>query len=350
MLNPDDWSGRLGPRDRARQPRGADLRRPRRRDAGVPGGRLRGPRVEDGAAVLTNAGTRAPTIDIALELGGSDARAWPPEIEPGGPSRAARRSRAAPRPLVVGGQRIRLLVGARAPAPRRCPGPAVDQAVGLRAGRRRLPGVARGRAGRAPARRRRPARLGGLRLHARRRSRRSSGRRRSQNATTAARRRRSARIPPSASCAVARRRHATATARAPSSRARPAGTRAAGRAPSRREERDRRRDEDSDLRRRGDRDLGAELMFPRRAITIAPPCSAALPTIATITAATKNCESPSAWPNASSEWTSSSETNAVATVATPSATSAARSSRRPRRRLRSCAAGWRRRLRNVTAM
>ena len=33
--------------------------------------------------------------------------------------------------------------------------------------------------------------------------------------------------------------------------------------------------------------------MPRRAVTIAPPCSAALPTSATITAATKNCDRPS---------------------------------------------------------
>ena len=36
----------------------------------------------------------------------------------------------------------------------------------------------------------------------------------------------------------------------------------------------------------------ASLMLPRRAMTTAPPCSAALPTIATMTAATKNSLSP----------------------------------------------------------
>ena len=59
-------------------------------------------------------------------------------------------------------------------------------------------------------------------------------------------------------------------------------------------------------------------MLPRWAITIAPPCSAALPTIATITTAMKNSLRPTALPNASSEWTRISETNAVATVATAS--------------------------------
>ena len=44
--------------------------------------------------------------------------------------------------------------------------------------------------------------------------------------------------------------------------------------------------------------------LPRRAVTIAPPCSAAFPTSATITAATKNCDSPKLSPNASSELTS----------------------------------------------
>ena len=68
----------------------------------------------------------------------------------------------------------------------------------------------------------------------------------------------------------------------------------------------------------------ASLILPRRATTIAPPCSAALPTIATITIATKKSESPADSPNASSEPTSISETSAVATVATPSTISAVR--------------------------
>ena len=36
----------------------------------------------------------------------------------------------------------------------------------------------------------------------------------------------------------------------------------------------------------------ASVIFPRAATTTAPPCSAALPTIATITAATKNSDTP----------------------------------------------------------
>ena len=60
---------------------------------------------------------------------------------------------------------------------------------------------------------------------------------------------------------------------------------------------------------------------PRWAVTIAPPCSAAFPTSATITAATKNCDSPSRSPNSVIDPTSASETKAVATVATVSAVS-----------------------------
>ena len=61
--------------------------------------------------------------------------------------------------------------------------------------------------------------------------------------------------------------------------------------------------------------------FPREAITTAPPCSAALPTIATITAAVKNVESPTASANALSEWTRISLTSAVTTVAAASTAS-----------------------------
>ena len=69
----------------------------------------------------------------------------------------------------------------------------------------------------------------------------------------------------------------------------------------------------------------ASLMFPRRAITIAPPCSAALPTIATMTAATKNSLNPAASANTSSDPTRISATSAVTSVATPSTSSEARS-------------------------
>ncbi len=87
-----------------------------------------------------------------------------------------------------------------------------------------------------------------------------------------------------------------------------------------REQRDRRRDEDGDLGRRRDRDLGGEahVAAPRD-----DDRAAVLGGVADDRHdhdATKNCERPSACPNASSEWTSSSETNAVATVAAASAT------------------------------
>jgi hypothetical protein len=62
----------------------------------------------------------------------------------------------------------------------------------------------------------------------------------------------------------------------------------------------------------------ASISFPRAAITTAPPCSAAFPTIATMIAETKNCESPTLCANASIECTRISETNAVAAVATAS--------------------------------
>src|SRR6476659_6298784 len=62
----------------------------------------------------------------------------------------------------------------------------------------------------------------------------------------------------------------------------------------------------------------ARVVLPRCAITTAPPCSAALPTIATITAEMKNSFSPTASPKLSSECTSTSETSAVATVDTAS--------------------------------
>ena len=68
----------------------------------------------------------------------------------------------------------------------------------------------------------------------------------------------------------------------------------------------------------------ARSVLPRFAITIAPPCSAAFPTIATITTAMKNSCRPTALPNACSEWTRISETNAVASVATASVASDAR--------------------------
>src|SRR5205823_8581942 len=65
----------------------------------------------------------------------------------------------------------------------------------------------------------------------------------------------------------------------------------------------------------------ARRIFPRRAITIAPPCSAAFPTMATITTAMKNSERPTLCAKSSSEWTRISLTTAVATVATVSTAS-----------------------------
>ena len=69
----------------------------------------------------------------------------------------------------------------------------------------------------------------------------------------------------------------------------------------------------------------ASRIFPRRAITIAPPCSAALPTTATITIEMKNCERPAAFAKPSSEWTRISLVTAVAVVARASVISARRS-------------------------
>ena len=73
----------------------------------------------------------------------------------------------------------------------------------------------------------------------------------------------------------------------------------------------------------------ASRIFPLCAMTIAPPCSAALPTIATITTAMKNSLRPTAVAKASSEWTRISLTQAVAPVATASAASAAGSDHAP---------------------
>src|SRR6188472_4338793 len=66
----------------------------------------------------------------------------------------------------------------------------------------------------------------------------------------------------------------------------------------------------------------ASRIFPLCAITIAPPCSAALPTIATMTTAMKNSLRPTASANAPSEWTRISLTQAVAPVVTARTASA----------------------------
>ena len=62
----------------------------------------------------------------------------------------------------------------------------------------------------------------------------------------------------------------------------------------------------------------ASLTRPRLATTMAPPCSAAFPTIATITAATKKSLRWAFSAKASIEWTRISATTAVAAVVTPS--------------------------------
>ena len=88
----------------------------------------------------------------------------------------------------------------------------------------------------------------------------------------------------------------------------------------------------------------ASTMPPRRAITTAPPCSAAFPTIATMTVAMKNSDRPAARAKPSSECTRISLMSAVTAVASPRAT-------RARGRLHAracassvCAARWRRRF------
>ena len=91
----------------------------------------------------------------------------------------------------------------------------------------------------------------------------------------------------------------------------------------------------------------ASSIFPRRAITTAPPCSAALPTSATITAAMKNSDRPTAFANPSSEWTRISLISAVTAVAPPSAMSARESDQASSRGSSVWAAWWRRRLRTV---
>ena len=92
----------------------------------------------------------------------------------------------------------------------------------------------------------------------------------------------------------------------------------------------------------------ASFIFPACAITTAPPCSAALPTIATITAAMKNSLAPTAFAKSSSECTRISLTIAVNAVATPSATSERMSVHDPSAGSPCSVSRWRRRLRHVT--
>ena len=93
----------------------------------------------------------------------------------------------------------------------------------------------------------------------------------------------------------------------------------------------------------------ASCVLPRCAITTAPPCSAALPTIATITTAMKNSLSPTALPKSVSEWTSTSDTSAVATVATASTASASVSDQAVAGTSPRSASRWMRRLCAVIA-
>ena len=70
-----------------------------------------------GAAALTNSGTRGDMEAFAISLAAKAIELWPEPIDAvaAGGGAAARRSGAA-RPLVVGGPRVRLLVGARGAA------------------------------------------------------------------------------------------------------------------------------------------------------------------------------------------------------------------------------------------
>ena len=100
-----------------------------------------------GAAVLTNSGTpgcrratsRSSSPRATIEL-------WPPEIEPWRPELAPPpEHRRAARPLVVGGQRVRVRVGGRQARAREMPGaPAADQADGVRAAPRAASAPSRG--------------------------------------------------------------------------------------------------------------------------------------------------------------------------------------------------------------
>ena len=72
-------------------------------------------KTQTGAAALTNSGTRGDMELFAIiARGEGEASCWPPAIEPWQPGGgAAGRGARAARPLVVGGERVRLLVGGR---------------------------------------------------------------------------------------------------------------------------------------------------------------------------------------------------------------------------------------------
>ena len=115
MYYPDDWVLGWGLGLMLYNQRRHDLRRPRRRD-----GRATSPaststaRRRLGAAALTNSGTRGDMDLFAIALARRRRELWPEAIEPWRPEQEPPAGRArAPRPLVVGGQRVRLLVGGR---------------------------------------------------------------------------------------------------------------------------------------------------------------------------------------------------------------------------------------------
>ena len=176
MLNPDDWTVGWGLGLELVNHEGRDLRRPRRGDAGVPGGPLRQPRDEDRRrraderrhARADASTSRSSSRDATLEL-------WPPDIEPWRPEPPPPPEiAAAPRPLVVRGQRVRVLVEGR---PRSTARAARSAAAGQAVGRSsRVEGGYRVVSGRERGERLRVEgdRLiwGGLRLHARARRRR----------------------------------------------------------------------------------------------------------------------------------------------------------------------------------
>ena len=107
---PRRMDGRLGPRPPARAARTGGSSAATAARCRVPRGALVNRETKTGAAVLTNSGTRAPTGEIAIELASATIELWPPELravaarEP-----AAAGGRGDPRPVVVGGKRVRVL-------------------------------------------------------------------------------------------------------------------------------------------------------------------------------------------------------------------------------------------------
>ncbi len=169
MMNPDDWTVGWG--------LGIELVSHEGRVFGGHGGSMPGflaglylnRETRIGAAVLTNAGTRAATRELALELADGHARALAARDRAVAPrGRAAARGGGDPRPLVVRGKRVRLLVAGRQADRERGRSSASHQAVGLRAAPgRRVPRRLGPRARRAATGRGRPVDLGRVRLQPR---------------------------------------------------------------------------------------------------------------------------------------------------------------------------------------